>query len=55
MAPDGCPVTEQVAERLVRLPLYAGMTDAELDHVIASVLGYTATSANSTFSLSTRR
>jgi dTDP-4-amino-4,6-dideoxygalactose transaminase len=40
IAPGGCPVTEQAADRLVRLPLFAGMTDAELDHVIASVLTY---------------
>lgn len=31
------PVTENVSDRLLRLPMYAGMTDEELDYVIASV------------------
>jgi len=32
-----CPVTDDVSERLLRLPLYNAMTDAEQDEVIASV------------------
>ena len=40
VAPDGCPVTDEVSARLVRLPLFAGMTPAELDRVIAAVLSY---------------
>lgn len=32
-----CPVTVDVAERLVRLPLYPGLTDDEQDHVIEAV------------------
>jgi dTDP-4-amino-4,6-dideoxygalactose transaminase len=39
-AGDGCPVTEDVSARLVRLPLFAGMTDAELDRVVAAVRSY---------------
>ena len=35
--PDGCPVTEDVADRLLRLPLYGGMTDADIDLVITAV------------------
>lgn len=32
-----CPVTEDLAERLVRLPLYAELTDSELDRIISAV------------------
>lgn len=32
-----CPVTESVSERLVRLPLYAGLSQAEQDQVIDAV------------------
>jgi dTDP-4-amino-4,6-dideoxygalactose transaminase len=35
-----CPVTEQVAERLLRLPFYTGMTDAEQTHVIDAVRAF---------------
>jgi dTDP-4-amino-4,6-dideoxygalactose transaminase len=35
--PDGCPVTEDVADRLLRLPLYGGMTEADIDLVITAV------------------
>jgi dTDP-4-amino-4,6-dideoxygalactose transaminase len=31
------PVTDNVSGRLLRLPLWVGMTDAQIDHVIASV------------------
>ncbi len=34
---EGCPVTDSVADRLIRLPLFAGMTESERDHVVASV------------------
>jgi dTDP-4-amino-4,6-dideoxygalactose transaminase len=35
---DGdCPVSELVADTLVRLPLYADLTDADVDHVIDAV------------------
>jgi dTDP-4-amino-4,6-dideoxygalactose transaminase len=40
-APGGCPVTENVADRLVRLPMFAAMTPNELDHVVASVQSFT--------------
>ena len=32
-----CPVTEQTADRLLRLPFYTGMTDAEQAEVIDAV------------------
>jgi dTDP-4-amino-4,6-dideoxygalactose transaminase len=32
-----CPVTEEVADRLVRLPIYFQLTPAEQDRVIAAV------------------
>lgn len=35
--PDDLPVTENSAKCLLRLPLYAGMTEAELHYVIRSV------------------
>ncbi|WP_433611509.1 dTDP-4-amino-4,6-dideoxygalactose transaminase [Dactylosporangium sp. CA-139114] len=37
---DGCPVTEDVADRLLRLPLYAGMDDDDIDLVIRAVESY---------------
>jgi dTDP-4-amino-4,6-dideoxygalactose transaminase len=39
-APGGCPVTEDVADRLVRLPLFAGLRDEELDRIVEAVLSY---------------
>jgi dTDP-4-amino-4,6-dideoxygalactose transaminase len=40
-APEGgCPVTDDVAARLVRLPLWAGMTDDDVDRVVAAVRAY---------------
>jgi dTDP-4-amino-4,6-dideoxygalactose transaminase len=36
-APGGCPVTEDVADRLVRLPLYADLTAAEVERVVTAV------------------
>ncbi|WP_169982234.1 dTDP-4-amino-4,6-dideoxygalactose transaminase [Microbispora sp. H10836] len=39
-APGGCPVTEHVADRLVRLPLFAGLDDAGVTRVIEAVRGY---------------
>jgi len=38
--PGGCPVTEDVADRLVRLPLYAGMSDGEVARVVTAVRGF---------------
>jgi dTDP-4-amino-4,6-dideoxygalactose transaminase len=40
VGPGGCPVTESVADRLIRLPLYADMTEVELDTVVDAVLSY---------------
>jgi dTDP-4-amino-4,6-dideoxygalactose transaminase len=40
VGPGGCRVTEDVADRLVRLPLYAGITEAELDLVVSAVTTY---------------
>jgi dTDP-4-amino-4,6-dideoxygalactose transaminase len=36
-APDGCPVTDDIADRLVRLPFYTGMTEAEQHRVLTAV------------------
>jgi dTDP-4-amino-4,6-dideoxygalactose transaminase len=38
--PGGCPVAESVSERLVRLPLYNSMTEADVEYVIAAVKSY---------------
>jgi dTDP-4-amino-4,6-dideoxygalactose transaminase len=38
--PGQCPVTEQVSERLLRLPLYWGLTDAEQAEVIETIRGF---------------
>jgi dTDP-4-amino-4,6-dideoxygalactose transaminase len=40
VAPGGCPVTEEMSARLVRLPLFAGMTDSELDLVVDAVRSF---------------
>ena len=39
----GCPVTEHVADRLVRLPLFAGLTDEDLTRVIEVVTSFEVT------------
>jgi dTDP-4-amino-4,6-dideoxygalactose transaminase len=38
--PGGCPVTEDVAYRLARLPLFAGMTDDQVSRVVDVVTSY---------------
>ncbi|RZU52561.1 dTDP-4-amino-4,6-dideoxygalactose transaminase [Krasilnikovia cinnamomea] len=38
--PGGCPVTAAVADRLVRLPLYAGLSDEEVARVIDAVRSF---------------
>jgi dTDP-4-amino-4,6-dideoxygalactose transaminase len=38
--PGGCPVTSDVADRLVRLPLYPALTRAETSRIIAAVLSF---------------
>jgi dTDP-4-amino-4,6-dideoxygalactose transaminase len=35
-----CPVSEDVSDRLLRLPFYTAMTDAEQDEVIETVAGF---------------
>ncbi|GAA2267397.1 dTDP-4-amino-4,6-dideoxygalactose transaminase [Nonomuraea roseoviolacea subsp. roseoviolacea] len=40
-APGGCPVTEQVADRLVRLPLHAGLGEEDVAYVIDAVREFT--------------
>jgi dTDP-4-amino-4,6-dideoxygalactose transaminase len=40
VGPGGCPVTEDVADRLVRLPLYAGLSEADVDAVISAVRSF---------------
>lgn len=38
VGPGGCPVTDEVADRLLRLPLFAGMSDEELEQIVGAVL-----------------
>lgn len=40
VGPSGCPVTDNVADRLLRLPLFAGMSESELDRVIDAVCSF---------------
>lgn len=40
--PGDCPVTEDISDRLVRLPLFVSMSDEELERVIARVLAFSA-------------
>jgi dTDP-4-amino-4,6-dideoxygalactose transaminase len=37
-----CPVAEDVADRLLRLPFYTGMTDAEQTDVIEALHAFRA-------------
>lgn len=39
-APEPCTVAYDRAARLVRLPLYAGLTDADIDRVVEAVTSY---------------
>src|SRR5262245_29893093 len=40
--PGQCPVTEDISDRLLRLPLFPGLTDADLDDVIEGVQSFQA-------------
>jgi len=40
VAPDGLPVTEAAAKRVVSLPMHPDMPDAHIDQVIEAVLSY---------------
>jgi dTDP-4-amino-4,6-dideoxygalactose transaminase len=40
--PGDCPVTESIADRLVRLPLYNDMSDAEQARVIETIQGFSS-------------
>jgi dTDP-4-amino-4,6-dideoxygalactose transaminase len=35
--PDELPITEKVAACLLRLPIYAGMTESEMDYILQSI------------------
>lgn len=37
---DGCPVTSDVSVRLARLPLYAGLSEEEVDRVLEAVTSF---------------
>ena len=36
--PGDCPVTESVSDRLVRLPFYIGLSEADQARVVAAIL-----------------
>jgi dTDP-4-amino-4,6-dideoxygalactose transaminase len=38
--PGQCPVTEEVSDRLLRLPLFPGLTEADVDAVVEGVLAF---------------
>jgi dTDP-4-amino-4,6-dideoxygalactose transaminase len=38
--PGDCPVTEQISDRLLRLPFFNDLSDAELDRVLEGVKGF---------------
>jgi dTDP-4-amino-4,6-dideoxygalactose transaminase len=40
VAPSGCPVTEEISDRLVRIPLYPDLDDVEMARVIDAVQTY---------------
>ena len=37
-----CPVTEEAADTLVRLPLHLGMSDSDIDRVVSNVVQFTS-------------
>ncbi len=39
-APGGCPVTERVADQVIRLPLYTGLSEADVDRIVAAVTSF---------------
>ena len=39
-APLGCPVTADIADRIVRLPLHPGLSDSDVDRVVEAVSSY---------------
>lgn len=39
VAPGGLPVTEAAAHRVISLPMHPDMSDADVDQVIAAVIG----------------
>ncbi|RVX38767.1 dTDP-4-amino-4,6-dideoxygalactose transaminase [Nonomuraea polychroma] len=39
-AVGGCPVTERAADQVVRLPLYTGLTEADVDEVVEAITSY---------------
>lgn len=41
IAPDACPVTNQVTDTLLRLPFYNGMSESEQSRVIETILSFT--------------
>jgi dTDP-4-amino-4,6-dideoxygalactose transaminase len=38
--PGDCPVSEQVSERILRLPFYRTLTDTDLERIVATVTGW---------------
>ncbi|MGD8751991.1 MAG: DegT/DnrJ/EryC1/StrS family aminotransferase, partial [Anaerolineales bacterium] len=36
-----CPVTEDISDRLLRLPFYNGLSDDELEHVVDCICKFT--------------
>jgi len=38
--PLGCPTTETISDRLVRLPLFSDISQDEVDHVISTTLAF---------------
>ena len=38
--PGDCPVTEDVSDRLLRLPFHGHLTDADLDRIVAAIRSF---------------
>jgi dTDP-4-amino-4,6-dideoxygalactose transaminase len=47
--PGQCPVAEQMSERLVRLPLYSGLSESDQDRVIEAIQDFDGVCSNSFF------
>lgn len=45
--PGQCPITERISERLLRLPLYSGLSDADQDRVLGALFDFKFADAHS--------
>ena len=44
--PGDCPVTEQISDRLLRLPFHGHLTDADLERVVEAIRSFKHAAVN---------